>query len=93
MLTNEEALEQAPTQLPALETELDEDSIVSSLVRLQELQISVWHDRPIETILRVNITNHMPCSFVTFVGQFQKSWIRFSSIQSPQTSCTQISLK
>ena len=51
MAANEQALDEASTQPPALETELDEASIMSSLARLQELHISVWRYRPIKTVL------------------------------------------
>ena len=47
MATNEQALD----QVPPLEMELDEASIMSSLTRLQELHVSVWHYLPLKTKL------------------------------------------
>ena len=47
MATNEQALDQ--TLLP-VEAGLDEDSIISSLARLQELHISVCHSPDFEDI-------------------------------------------
>ena len=50
MATNEQALD----QVPSLEMELDETSIMSSLTRLQELHISVWHYLPLRIKLRTH---------------------------------------
>lgn len=45
------AIEDPPNQVPPLETELDEASIMSSLARLQEMHISVWPYLPSKTTL------------------------------------------
>ena len=46
MTTNEQALEQTS---PPVEAGLDEDSLTSSLARLQELHISVCHSLTLKT--------------------------------------------
>lgn len=43
MATNEQELD----QVPPLEVELDEASIMSSLARLYEIHMSVWHSLPV----------------------------------------------
>lgn len=50
MATDEHALD----QVPPLEMELDEASIMSSLARLQEMHISVWHCIPFKTMLSMH---------------------------------------
>ena len=46
MATNEQTLDQSP---PLVEAGLDEDSVISSLARLQELHISVCHSLTLKT--------------------------------------------